>query len=417
MHFTQALTALTAFAGLTLAVPTPRPASQGTGAAFTSAQAGEKIPDNYIVVFKPDVDEETIQTHIGIARSLHANRLVRRDDSSLAGMKKQYRINGFRGYSGSFDEATIKSINASAEVDFIEADSIVTLKSFVTEKPAPSWGLSRISSTTAKSSYAGYTYDSTAGVGVTVYVIDTGIQTNHADFEGRAKWGYNAVDNLNADGAGHGTHVAGTIGGRTYGVAKKANLIAVKVLDEKGQGATTRVIEGMEWVVSDAKRKGKQDTSVANMSLGGRVSRAIDAAAQAGVSAGITFAVAAGNEGRDASTSSPAAVPSVLTVGATDADDSIAVYSNYGPLIDVFAPGTDITSTWIGASGFAINTMSGTSMATPHVAGLAAYLIALEGLSGAIEVTARIKELAVQGTVKGVGRTTTSALINNGIGR
>lgn len=208
-------------------------------------------------------------------------------------------------------------------MDFIEADQIMVAKSIVTQTKVPSWGLPRVSQK-QNVDFTKYFYDSSAGQGVTAYVIDTGINTSHKDFQGRATWGYNAADGVNEDGVGHGTHVAGTIGGATYGIAKKVSLIAVKVLGSDGSGTNSDVLKGIEWVISDAQSKGTAAKSVANMSLGGSYSAALNQAVEEAVSAGITFAVAAGNENVDAANSSPASAKSAITVGAIDQDDSRA---------------------------------------------------------------------------------------------
>ncbi|HEY3509513.1 MAG TPA: S8 family peptidase, partial [Kribbella sp.] len=212
---------------------------------------------------------------------------------------------------------------------------------------------------------------STDAKNVNVYIIDTGIYAKHQDFGDRASVGTDTVgDGQNGvDCMGHGSHVAGTIGGTTYGLAKAAKLIAVRVLDCKGSGSTESVVAGIDWVTKNAKKP-----AVANMSLGGGADDALDAAVKASVGAGITYAVAAGNDNADACQSSPAKEPSAITVGATDDQDQRAEFSNYGKCVDLFAPGVDITS--VGITGpDATAKMSGTSMATPHVAGgIALYL-------------------------------------------
>lgn len=211
------------------------------------------------------------------------------------------------------------------------------------------------------------------------------------EFEGRATFGANfAGDGQNTDGNGHGTHVAGTIGSKTYGVAKKTSLIGVKVLDASGSGSSAGVIQGIQWAVNDAKSKGRIGKAVANLSLGGGFSQASNDAVAAGTREGLFFGVAAGNSAMNAKTSSPASEPLACTVGATDKTDAIASYSNYGSIVDIFAPGSDIISTWIGSTT-ATNTISGTSMATPHTVGVAAYLLALEGARAPTALCDRIK--------------------------
>lgn len=193
----------------------------------------------------------------------------------------------------------------------------------ISQSNVPSYGLARISQKT-NPDLSTYYYDESAGEGVTAYVIDTGINIKHKDFEGRATWGHNSIDSIDDDGAGHGTHVAGTIGGATHGVAKKVKLVAVKVLGGDGSGTTTSVIKGIEWAAAHARDSGDIAKSVANMSLGGGYSAALNQAVAAVVSAGMCFAVAAGNEATDASNSSPASTKTAITVGATQKDDKMA---------------------------------------------------------------------------------------------
>lgn len=257
-----------------------------------------------------------------------------------------------------------------------------------TEKMAP-WGLARVShrDTLSFGTFNKYLYAEDGGEGVDAYVIDTGTNTDHVDFEGRATWGKTIPNgDSDSDGNGHGTHCSGTIAGKKYGVAKKANVYAVKVLRSNGSGTMADVIGGVDWAASnhleqvkaakDGKRKGFKG-SVANMSLGGGKTKMLDAAVDAAVEQGIHFAVAAGNDNADACNYSPAASVNAVTVGASAIDDSRAYFSNYGKCTDIFAPGLSIQSTWIG-SDHAVNTISGTSMASPHIAGLLAYYLSLQ---------------------------------------
>lgn len=244
--------------------------------------------------------------------------------------------------------------------------------------------------------------------GVDVYVIDTGINIKHVDFGGRAKWGKTFGPYKDQDGNGHGTHVAGTIAGKRFGVAKASTVYAVKVLSDEGPGSTSDVIAGVDWVVAQAKRT-KRPT-VINMSLGGGANDASDQAVTRAVAAGVHVVVAAGNDNEDANLHSPARAPNVITVGASNITDSRWVWgptsgSNFGKAVDIFAPGQDITSTWIGSTT-AINRITGTSMATPHVAGLIAYLLALEGRRTPANMLARVKKLAPDGILKGVPKDT-----------
>ena len=233
-----------------------------------------------------------------------------------------------------------------------------------------------------------YLYSVDGGEGVDVYVIDTGTNIEHVDFEDRAHWGKTIPANdEDVDGNGHGTHCSGTIAGKKFGVAKKANVYAVKVLRSNGSGSMSDVVKGVEWAaVSHTKKveaaknkKGKKGFkgSAANMSLGGGKSVTLDLAVNAAVDAGIHFAVAAGNDNADSCNYSPAAAAKAVTVGASTFSDERAYFSNYGKCNDIFAPGLNIQSTWIG-SKHATNTISGTSMASPHIAGLLAYFLSLQ---------------------------------------
>lgn len=256
------------------------------------------------------------------------------------------------------------------------------------ESPSP-WGLARISHRPELgfATFNKYLYSEDGGEGVDVYVIDTGINYEHVDFEGRAKWGTTLPsDHPDEDGNGHGTHCSGTIAGKTYGVAKKANVVAVKVLSSEGSGQMSDVVKGVEWAAlthqdevkkaKDGKRKGFKG-SVANMSLGGGKTRTLDLAVNAAVDLGLHFAVAAGNDNANSCNYSPAAAAEAVTVGASTIADERAYFSNFGKCVDVFAPGLNILSTWIG-SDYATNTISGTSMASPHIAGLLAYFLSLQ---------------------------------------
>lgn len=271
------------------------------------------------------------------------------------------------------------------------------------------WGLARVShrNTLSFGTFNKYLYAEDGGEGVDAYVIDTGTNTDHVDFEGRAKWGKTIPNgDADVDGNGHGTHCSGTIAGKKYGVAKKANVYAVKVLRSNGSGTMADVIAGVDYAATshseqvsaakDGKRKGFKG-SVANMSLGGGKTRMLDDAVNAAVEAGIHFAVAAGNDNADACNYSPAAAEQALTVGASAIDDSRAYFSNYGKCTDIFAPGLSIQSTWIG-SKTAVNTISGTSMASPHIAGLLAYYLSLQPASDSEYSLAAItpKELKTQ---------------------
>jgi len=267
---------------------------------------------------------------------------------------------------------------------------------YVTESAAP-WGLGRISH--RKKGVNDYLYDGSAGQGTCAYIVDTGIYAQHAEFEGRANFLKNLSTNSTAtsDDNGHGTHCAGTIGSRTFGVAKKTHLFGVKVLDSDGSGSWDDVVAGINYAVSDATSRSSCSASVISMSLGGDKSQAVNDAAAAAVDAGVFVAVAAGNESSDMEGTSPASEPKVLAVGASDNTDAFAYFSNYGANLGVIAPGVDINSTWNTPGGW--NVISGTSMATPHVAGLAAYLLSLDGSMAPAALKTKIRSLATKDAI------------------
>jgi subtilisin family serine protease len=276
------------------------------------------------------------------------------------------------GFAVTLPTTAADQLAALPGVAAVEEDQPIQLAN---TQSAVTWGLDRVDQRHLPlSSTYSYTAD---GSGVTAYVIDTGIEFAHSDFGGRAVSGYDSIDGGSADDCnGHGTHVSGTIGGSAYGMAKGVRLVAVRVLDCAGAGTIAGVIAGIDWVTADHAAGAP---AVANMSLASTVSTALDQAVQRSITDGITYAVAAGNGNvlgmpQDACTVSPARVAGALTVGATDQRDAPAAFSNYGSCVDLFAPGVGITSDWY-TSPTATNTISGTSMATPHVAGVAALYL------------------------------------------
>ncbi len=277
----------------------------------------------------------------------------------------------FKGAIVDMTATQADELKKNKRVLYIEKDGIVTASAITTQSPA-TWGLDRIDQKTLPLNNI-YNYEPN-GQGVTAYVVDTGILSTHVEFGIRVKTGFTAITTGGTtDCNGHGTHVAGTIGGSTYGVAKSVNLVPVRVLDCNGSGTNSGVISGINWAVN--QYLANPTPSVMNLSLGGGASAALDTAITSAVNAGITVVVAAGNSNANACNYSPARAPAAITVGATDNKDVLANFSNTGSCVDISAPGVSITSAWIGSSNSATNTISGTSMASPHVAGAAALAL------------------------------------------
>lgn len=370
--FFARITAVLALA--VLAAPGAASASGGEGAPVLAA-SGKPIAGQYIVVLNS-----------GNARGVAA----------LAGVGPRYVYGAaLNGFAATLNAGQVEALRHNPNVAYIEPDQEVRADS--TEAGA-TWGLDRIDQR-ALPLTSTFNYTET-GSGVTAYIVDTGIRFTHAEFGGRATSGYDAVDSGAADDCnGHGTHVAGTVGGATYGVAKEVQLVAVRVLDCSGSGSWSGVIAGVDWVTAN-----HTGPAVANMSLGGGASAAVDSAVKKSIASGVTYAVAAGNGNQggvaqDACKSSPARVPEAITVGATDKTDTKTSWSNYGSCVDWFAPGLAITSAWIN-SDTATNTISGTSMATPHTTGVAALYLQANPSAAPGQVRDALYAATTKGVVK-----------------
>ncbi|KAJ3060037.1 hypothetical protein HDU98_003967 [Podochytrium sp. JEL0797] len=381
-----------------------------------SAVAGTPIDNQYIVVFKSGTDRAAIASHESWLTSMMTTTTVnplqmQGDDFTSSDLVfpdfsivRRYVMDGFSGYMAKLPAVLAKSLEKLPEVAYVEQDQVVTL--LENQQNPPSWGLERIGSRTLPLPKQ-YTYPDSAGEGVDAYIIDTGCHVAHKDFQGRARVGKSfSDDNNDRDGNGHGTHVSGTVGGATFGVAKKVNIICVKVLNGQGSGTNSDVIAGIEWVGTNAPKSGRK--SVANMSLGGGASAALDAAVRAVINNGVAMAVAAGNSAGDACKLSPARVKEALTVAASDKNDRLASFSEKGKCVDIIAPGVDITSSWNNGRD---NTISGTSMASPHACGVLALAMGEQDFETVKDVKDYVRAIGTRGAVSGVPKDTPNILL------
>lgn len=378
-----------------LAVFSPSVESQEKGKESKIERAENPVPGRYIVILEDWAAGE---------RGITSNAEALASELSIAYQGRVDKVfkNSLNGFSIEMSEKQAIELSQDVRVKHIEEDAYVSIEATQTNA---TWGLDRIDQ---RDRPLNGTYEYTpTGSGVNAYIIDTGIRRTHTEFGSRAFIGYDAIgDGQNTnDCNGHGTHVAGTVGGTIYGVAKSVRLYAVRVLNCSGSGTNSGVIAGVDWVTANHIKP-----AVANMSLGGGASTALDNAVNNSINSGVTYVVAAGNSNANACNSSPARVPAAITVGSTTNTDARSSFSNYGSCLDIFAPGSSITSAWH-TSNTATNTISGTSMAAPHVAGVAALY--LQGNTGASNNTVRdaIVNTGTTGRLTGIGTDSPNVLV------
>ncbi|GLZ31575.1 hypothetical protein Lesp02_37630 [Lentzea sp. NBRC 105346] len=348
---------LAAAAAVTLAASVvPAVSAAPLVGTILGADRADRVQDSYIVGLN----------EVSVSRAA-APQTSRDLASKYGGQVQEVWQHALNGFHAKMSAQQAARLAADPRVAWVQQDGIVKING-VQPNP-PSWGLDRVDQRDLPLDNS-YTYDTTAS-NVHAYIIDTGVRTTHQTFGGRASWGTNTTgDGNNSDCHGHGTHVAGTVGGAEYGLAKEVKIVAVKVLNCQGSGTSAGVVAGINWVTQNAIKP-----AVANMSLGGGVDTALDTAVNNSIASGVTYAIASGNSNADACNFSPARVANAITVNATQNNDARASFSNFGTCTDIFAPGVNITSSW-GTGDTATNTISGTSMATPHVAGAAALYLA-----------------------------------------
>jgi len=386
---------------------------------FRFARSGRPIRDSYIVVYKEDYVNSMASTIAGgklsaLSANASANFRAHAVREMTNSMTSKHRMRVTKtyghilgGFAARMSDRTLASFIQDPRVDFVEQDQVM---STVAVQNNATWGLDRIDEADLPlDSFYTFNFD---GTGVDAYVIDTGIRETHNDFGGRVRSGFTSISDGRGttDCNGHGTHVAGTVGSQTYGVAKNVNLIPVRVLGCNGSGSNAGVIDGVNYVAQVAS-----GPSVANMSLGGGVSAALDRAVENAINLGITFVLAAGNSTANACNTSPSRVGPAITVGATTNRDARSGFSNFGTCVDIFAPGSQITSTW-STSNSATNTISGTSMASPHVAGVAALYLDQVPSASPAQVEVAIESAAVTGRLTGIRAGSPNLLLQSLLG-
>lgn len=360
-------------------------------------RASRPIPGQYIVVLNEQA-EDPHQAALALT-------------FAYGGSARHVYTTALKGFSVTLPEAAALALSRDPRVSYVEEDAEISL---VATQNNATWGLDRIDQRDLPRNGT-YTFNFT-GSGITAYIIDTGIRATHTDFGGRVNVGagFTSINDGRgtSDCNGHGTHVAGTVGGATWGVAKSVTLVPVRVLNCNGSGTTSGVVAGIDYVTSHHQAG---TPAVANMSLGGGASSSIDTAVNNSINDGVTYVVAAGNSNANACNYSPARVPNAITVGSTTTSDARSSFSNFGTCVDIFAPGSGITSAWA-TTDTATNTISGTSMASPHVAGVAALVLQDNPGASVSTVTSAIINNATLNKVTNAGSGSPNRLLFSLIG-